>query len=186
MTDLALYIASWPFEGHPKSLMLASPITSLSGWIGGFGACWFPETEYQLHFYIDLYMGPLDNFRCQSGPLTQFTLGRFFSGEGGVVAFRNAMRRKYSVKMPRQRVVLFKIKWKTQKWNFYVATLNSRFWSMYIISASGWIVDGYSPSLRSLSALTISSTFSDAHRTAAKELHTSAYCTESMLLLSIQ
>ena len=38
---------------------------------------WGLETEYVANFYIDMFIVPLYTNRWQSGPLTQFALGRF-------------------------------------------------------------------------------------------------------------
>ena len=41
-------------------------------------------------FHIGMFVGNLDRFRCQSGPLTQFALRRF-SSEADVVFFQNTI-----------------------------------------------------------------------------------------------
>ena len=36
-----------------------------------------------------------------------------FSSEGGLLPFRDVMRHKYSIKIPKQHAILFRIDWKT-------------------------------------------------------------------------
>ena len=58
-----------------------------------------PEIGYEIRFQISLFIVLPDRFRCQPGPLTQFTL-RDLSEEGDV-PFRRVIRRNYS---PRRRI----------------------------------------------------------------------------------
>ena len=61
-------IVTWPFKGHTRSMTLADPIMTHSHQIGVFGISWGPETEYMFHFYLEIFIVPLD----VSYPLTNF------------------------------------------------------------------------------------------------------------------
>ena len=55
-SNLAYDIASWHFKGHPRSMTLADPIHTYSGYFGAFCCCFFGvETEHVIfsHRYVN-------------------------------------------------------------------------------------------------------------------------------------
>ena len=69
------YTACWPFQGHPKSLILEDPyLTKVTKF--ALVSFWGPEIRYGIHFHIGLFIAPSNSFRCQSWPLTHFTRRR--------------------------------------------------------------------------------------------------------------
>ena len=64
-----------------------------------------------LIFHSIPFIGPLRRFRCQSGSLAQLNLDDI-SGEGNV-SFREAIPHKYSIKLPKQHVILSRMQTKT-------------------------------------------------------------------------
>ena len=65
-------------------------------------------------------------------PFTQFVPLPFFRDDGDV-PFRDAIHHKYSIKIPKQRVILLRIEWKTGWWRFRFDT-NKGFWHMILES----------------------------------------------------
>ena len=74
------------------------------------------------HILYRPVLGPLNRVRCQSGPLAQFALGRF-PDEGDVGPFRDVIHHKYSIKMQKQHVILFKIERRTRWQLFHLDTV---------------------------------------------------------------
>ena len=75
----------WPLNVHfdvPKAIRVTDPgqpktyLQLVNGDLFGFLTSW--GTISVTIFYIELFIVPLDPFQCQSGPLTQFAIKRFF------------------------------------------------------------------------------------------------------------
>ena len=63
--------------------------------------------------------------------MSQFVLGDIFR-EGDVVPFRNALGHKYSIQMPKQRVILLRIE-QESCWKIYFGTLGCFFLEMGLV-----------------------------------------------------
>ena len=72
----SLDIVSWPYECHWHWSTKCLPIMAKFAFSGVSGG---PDTKDVTIFHTDRLIRHLYRFRCHSGPLAQFALGRFFN-----------------------------------------------------------------------------------------------------------
>ena len=83
----SLDIISWPYECHWHWSTQCLPIMAKFAFSGVSGG---PDTKDVTIFHTDRIIRHLYRFRCHSGPLAQFALGRF-SSEDHVAPFRDTI-----------------------------------------------------------------------------------------------
>ena len=86
--------------------------------------CWDRIWTWGIHFHWSLIMVPPDRFRCQSGPLAQFTLNRLLQWRS---RFPQECQLSQLCKISCHHAILFRIERIKQWWNFHFSMLSS-FW----------------------------------------------------------